>query len=841
MPFIALEALAARLNADNAATYREKFGGKAINLAFLLQSGCRVPSAFVIPTSDFLAHAMQSLQTCDDVSNPRQVLSHMTFEPAFVAELKEWFDRMMPCRLAIRSSSTDEDTSAHSFAGLQESVLDVASFPDCLEAIRKVWQSFYARERLMYPSQAPLDGPIPSMAVIVQVFVISTAAGVVFTHHPLEGEHAVLINVSRGPGTHVVDATAKAGESLCIARSPGERKPLPKSDSLTHRQIGVLVETALAVELRLGSAQDIEFAFDNDNLFLLQTRAIVAKCHDPNPNQLFSNVNVGEALSGVATPMTWSLGMSFAKHGFETIFQAMGLGIPPHYSFVTTFFGHIYLNISEIISVAHQIPFMRRDILAKISGIPQLNDLNFDVQPLSRAKFIREFPISVLRLAKSQSRLLSLSRRAGAFVRTRDAFMMRDIEHADQADLIQAFDELNTMLHACASDMLCAGSNFLASYILVSCTLSYLGEDAAELEPYLFSGLLDVQSAAPGLELLDIANAAKAHESLVQAILAFEPSQPATDFLNSLHAHPGGQAFLERFDSFLLCYGSRANQEAELANPRWREDPRFLIQVIQGHLRTEQQHSPQCIAGQAQHKRRNKTNQTRRHILPGLRSLFKHLLQWAQRNARLREQWRSYVVDCLAAFRHFFLASARRMHAGGTLTHPSDVFFLSLEEFRQWLNDPNALQDARFRVAFRRARHQAFLEAPRLPDTFALHPNLCPSPAGSTPVTELRGTPASPGCVRARVRVIRDLEQDVPHLVHGEIIVAASTDVGWTPLFLLASAILTERGGPLSHAFVVAREYGIPAVVSIPNLLNTLKTGDMVTVIGQKGIVQIDP
>ncbi|MCL2326471.1 MAG: PEP-utilizing enzyme [Proteobacteria bacterium] len=839
MPFIALDELAARLNADNAEAYREEFGGKAINLAFLHQSGCHVPPAFVIPTGDFLAHAMRALQACDDVSNPRQVLAHMTFEPAFVAELKEWFDRMMPCRLAIRSSSTDEDTSAHSFAGLQESVLDVATFPACLEAVRKVWQSFYARERLMYPSQAPLDGPIPSMAIIVQVFVASTAAGVIFTHHPLEGKRAVLINVSRGSGAHVVDATAKASESLCIVRNPKDRTLLLKTKTLSHRQIHELVETALAVERLFGTPQDIEFAFDNDNLFLLQTRDIVAKCHGPGPNQLFSNVNVGEALSGVATPMTWSVGMSFARHGFETMFQAMGLGIPPHYSFVTTFFGHIYLNISELVSVAHQIPFMRRDILAKISGIPQLTDLNFDVQPLSRAKFIREFPISVLRLAKTQSRILSLSRHAEAFVRTRDAFMKRSIEHASQAALIQAFDELNAMFHACGSDMLCAGSNFLASYILVSCTLSHMGEDAAELEPYLFSGLLDVQSAEPGLELLDIANAAKPHAPLVQAILAFDSSHPATDFLESLRALAGGQSFLERFNGFLERYGARANQEAELANPRWREDPRFLIQVIQGHLRTEQ-HSPQRRAGQAQHKRRNKTHQTHGYILPGLRMLFKRLLQWAQRNARLREQWRSYVVDCLAAFRHFFLACAKRMHADGLLAQPGDVFFLSLEEFRQWLNDPNALQDARFRVAFRRARHQAFLEAPRLPDTFALHPNLVTSPANNTPVTELRGIPASPGNVRARVRVIRDLEQDVPHLVHGEIIVATSTDVGWTPLFLLASAILTERGGPLSHAFVVAREYGIPAVVSIPNLLNTLKTGDMVTVIGQKGIVQIE-
>ena len=222
----------------------------------------------------------------------------------------------------------------------------------------------------------------------------------------------------------------------------------------------------------------------------------------------------------------------------------------------------------------------------------------------------------------------------------------------------------------------------------------------------------------------------------------------------------------------------------------------------------------------------------------GMRPIFRSLLNSAQKNARLREKWRAYIVDILGIFRQYFLAIGEQLQANGTLNARDDIFFLTYDEILSWLKDEHMLARARFTVFFRKLRHNAYQAAKTPPDTFVTHAKQCEIQSQINGRV-LFGLPASPGCIKARVRVLRTLE-DAAALEYGEIIAAPSTDVAWTPLFLIASAVLTERGGPLSHAFVVAREYGIPAVVSVPGLLDNLNTGDLLTVMGDKGKIIIE-
>jgi len=810
-------------------------GGKAVNLARLNAAGFRTPNAFIITTEDFEREVSAAFRRCGDLSDPRSVVAQMAFSEAFNAELSDACRSLAAPRFAIRSSATDEDTSEHSFAGLLESVINIEA-EACSEAIRRVWASFYAPERLMFPIQAPLDAEIPSMAVLLQECIQSEFAGVVFTRHPLEGDSAILINVTRGEGETVV--SGKGGESVTVKRCDLVNGVLPKSDVLTEDQLRILAQTALRVQEALGAPQDIEFAFSEGQLYLLQTRDIAANadCNAPK-NHLFSNVNVGEALSGVCTPMTWSVGTSYAEHGFEHIFNAAGLNVPESYQFITTFFGHLYLDISQILSVLGQVPFVGRERFGKIAGVSHLADYVCDVDKLSRAKFMSQLPLSIFRVLKTQSRVNHLSEHSAEFCAWRDSFFATDLDALSPDALKEVYQNLYAHFIDCGDDMLAAATNFLISYFLISSILNRISErDSAELETYLFSDIREIQSAAPGLELQAISSELADKPELRNAILetAFDNAQSVTEFFNKTSELPHAAAFKKRFDAFLKNYGARANQEAELANPRWREDSSFLFQVLQGHLK-----APANAASAGKVDSAAAVQDLKLRMFPGNRFIFNKLLEKAHASARLREVWRAYVVDVLGAFRHFFLACARRMIAADQLTEAQDVFFLTLSEVREWLTAPHSLDDARLRVAFRRARHEAFLSAQSLPDTFTRHPNACKSTDPCTCQTQLRGLPASPGCVRARVRVIRDLQKDASSLQHGEVIVAKSTDVGWTPLFLLASAILTEQGGPLSHAFVVAREYGIPAVVSVPNLLANLKTGDLVTIEAARGIISV--
>ncbi|MBR4986225.1 MAG: hypothetical protein IKY83_10870 [Proteobacteria bacterium] len=829
MYFIALSEIADAV--DNGIQIRQKFGGKALNLARLVKGGFNVPCGFVIPTSVFDDCMIRALRDHDD---PDTALASVEFSDAFRDALREALDKTQATQWAVRSSSTDEDSQTHSFAGLQESIIGVNTLESCLEAIRAVWLSFYAKERLLYPSQASLSAPVPSMAVIIQACITPTSAGVVFTNHPISGAQNMLVNVSRGHGSNVVNG--KTSESLNLTKT--EHLDACHSECLTDTQLTRLRQTALKIEDYFGKPQDIEFAFERDELFLLQARDIVTSADE---QILYSNVNVGEALSGVSTPMTWSVGMRIAERGFKTVFAMLGLAVPKDYAFVTTFYGHIYLNISQMLSVCSQIPFVDPKHFGKIAGIQNILEYACCIHPIGRSHFLRNLPHALVELAKLQSRMHKLPQKAADFERARDELIAVDLTHASRSEIQAAFKRLDDVFFECALDMLCAGGAFLASYVLCSGFIDQFSAENEELEQYLFSGLLDVQSAAPGLALLDIANTIRSFPELTAAWNAEDNFRDIDKFNQKISTLPGFDVFCSKLQAFLDQYGARAHQEAELANPRWREDRRFLYSVVQMHLRANALSDAKTakeIAENVSSQRVEHTNRFKSMLSHGMRPIFRSLLNSAQKNARLREKWRAYIVDILGIFRQYFLAIGEQLQANGTLNARDDIFFLTYDEILSWLKDEHMLARARFTVFFRKLRHNAYQAAKTPPDTFVTHAKQCEIQSQINGRV-LFGLPASPGCIKARVRVLRTLE-DAAALEYGEIIAAPSTDVAWTPLFLIASAVLTERGGPLSHAFVVAREYGIPAVVSVPSLLDNLNTGDLLTVMGDKGKIIIE-
>lgn len=837
MQFIALTDIAQRYAShENTDELRNQFGGKALNLGILNHFGFQVPSGFVIPTQVFEEIMLSGLKKMP-TATPQEVLQNIEFPPNFVDSLQNALQTLPTQQWAVRSSSTDEDSETHSFAGLQQSVIGISTLNDCLNAIRTVWMSFYARERLLYPTQNDLRAPVPSMAVIIQTYIDSETAGVIFTKHPLEGSQFVLINVSHGQGSNVVDG--HASESLCISKSDvkSECEFDAHAECISASQINHLINTAILIETRFKHPQDIEFAFANDKLFILQTRDI-ANNHKNDQGTLYSNVNVGEALSGVATPMTWSLGMLIAQKGFECVFASFGLQVPENFEFVTTFNGHIYLNISQFLTVASQIPLIDQSIFCKVAGIHAPNEFPFSFEQMSRVHFIKNLPHSFKELLQIQKQISKLPQKAAQFEKNRDKLLQCDLSHASHEKTRQTFQQLNDLFFSCAFDMLTAGGSFLASYVLCSAFIGYFDKtETSELEQYMFSGLLDVQCAAPGLALLDIASAVHNYPKLVEAFIDEPKFDDLEAFEKKIQPIEGYQIFHTQLEHFIALYGARANQEAEIANPRWREDPRFLYRVIKAHLKSGIRNDAQNITETVVNDREKHTNEFRSMLSHTMRPLFRSLLGMAQKNARLRETWRSYVVDVLGIFRKYFLEVAEQWVENGILGHRDDIFFLTYEEFLNGLEHPDSLSKIRLDVAFRKARHDAYLSASGMPDTFVTHPNQCNDTDERADSHILYGIPASPGCVKAPVRVVHSLEE-AADLEYGEILVTTTTDVGWTPLFLVASAILTERGGPLSHAFVVAREYGIPAVVSIPGLLNSLKTGDVVCVSGLDGTVK---
>ncbi|MGH7329703.1 MAG: PEP-utilizing enzyme, partial [Polyangiaceae bacterium] len=294
-------------------------------------------------------------------------------------------------------------------------------------------------------------------------------------------------------------------------------------------------------------------------------------------------------------------------------------------------------------------------------------------------------------------------------------------------------------------------------------------------------------------------------------------------------------------------YGDRAVREAELSTPRWREDVRPVLKMLRGALRGESREAETALL-----KTRAQADAEMHKLLPRLslveQTLVRHLVARVQKSARLRERMRTWVTRVLGMLREVFLDADRRLQriapdlaedtrALSSSSSPvaviPSVFFLTLDEVVQALQ--NARSDVAPLVRARRAEYARDQARPDPPATFVGSPPtvMLPPLGGDL----FRGLPASAGVVEGLARVLTSADQ-VDELEPGEILVVHTTDVGWTPTFLIAAGIVTELGGPLSHAAIVAREFGVPSVVNVDGATRAIRTGDKLRVDGDRGVVE---
>ncbi|MBM4320998.1 MAG: hypothetical protein FJ125_13860, partial [Deltaproteobacteria bacterium] len=582
----------------------------------------------------------------------------------------------------------------------------------------------------------------------------------------------------------------------------------------------------------------------------------------PERSVVWSNANVGEALPGVATPMTWSIIEGFSRRGFLQAFGALGLSVPEEYRLVGNIHGRVYLNLSEFMSVASGIPFLTPEILARLAGGVDPRLMAGAYAPSSSARFLGQLPSSLLRVARAQllapTRARSLACR---FRQQRDRFLQDLSSRSDRA-LYGQLQEQNELFNSTGELLLTCSSNALASYVAVQLLLSLGGERTRRLEGELFTGLEGLASAAPGIRLLELAH--QARELGLAELFAAAGCHDRQGFvdwrrlLGLLAVTPGAAPFREAFAGFLGEFGHRAVREAELSVPRWREDPSFPLQVIASHLAGSDLPDPRGRQVRQAQARQAATAEAMRLLPRPLAPLLRLLLPVAQEAARLREMLRSCVTEAIGLYRHLLLEVGRRLARQGQLHAIDDVFFLTLGEVEQLL--AAGPQPLAARVLERRARYAADLATPDLSPTFRTgappagsvmaatvpeddEPATWPGCAGQAVEGRggevlLQGLGCSTGRVEGVVRVLVS-PREGHRLQPGEILVARTTDMGWTPLFLVASGLILDLNGPLSHSAVVAREYGLPVVVSTGNATLLLHDGDRVLLDGREGTVRL--
>jgi pyruvate,water dikinase len=849
-------------------------GGKAARLAWLVRHKMPVPPAWVLDAQAFHDFVVERLPSGHDphallkqrssslmlerAARARAMILAEPIPAPLASDLEALWaevEAAAPWGLAVRSSATCEDDDVTSMAGLASTELGVRGAAGLADALRNVWASVMLPRALSYLSAKGVRDI--GMAVVFQVMVPADAAGVAFTAPPagtaLVRPGEMLVNAALGLGAPVVDGAstpdvvridratgsiieyvvAEKARSLVVGDAgPREIEVDPKrarAPALAPALLERLAEVARELEkLEPKSPLDLEFAVAKDELWLLQARPVTGEGFPEGGDEqtVWSRANVGEALPGAATPLTWSVARSFSEKGFRKAFASLGCTVPRGAPLVANVYARFYLNLTRFMRVAAQVPGLDPKTLIDLGGGAEVEILERQVAGVSKRGFYARLPLTATRLLAEQIRLGGevdafepLARRAQKSIGEIDFTILPDDA------LAKAFGDARKLLDHCGELMLSCASASLASHVALKTVLARSMPAGAErVAQALSAGIGDLESAQPGVALFRVAAVARHDEPARRAIEKGDVRRIA-----DVPDGPTRRALWH----FLAVHGDRAVREAELATPRWREDPAVVLEMLRAALRGETS-DPDVQARVVRARGEHELDSLGKRLTSVEMSLVGVLVARSQRFARLRERMRAWVTRVLGMLRAIALEIDRRLVRADPSIGRGAVFFCSFDELMGVLE--SGRMDVTELVRTRRAEFARDQARPDPPVSFVGRPPsvVLPPAAG----VALKGLPASGGVVEGRARVL-GVDGTAPgDLGPGEVLVAKTTDVGLSPLFLVAAGIVTELGGPLSHAALVAREYGVPAVVNVHGATTAIKTGDRVRVDGDRGIVE---
>jgi pyruvate,water dikinase len=859
------------------------FGAKARNLAALVRAGFPVPAGFAI-SGDAAAQLFGrvlprgllpeqllagSRPSESNLLEARERVLGADLDPDLVEELVRAFRSLSAAAaesVAVRTSNTIDDLAASFGAGLHSSVLNVRSEAALLDAVRQCYARVFSRQ---FASSMQSHGveQLGSMGLVIQAMVPADVAGVMFTSNPLSGDpDEIVIDASYGLGATVTDGRftpdtyrihkqsgwvrdrviADKRMRTVAAEGSGLRdEPVPaalaQKQALDEHMLARLLALGQRIEDHFGDGRDVEFAIAADAIYVLQARPITALASRISrvrgrrrtrgitthaSDVVWSNVNIVEALPGVATPLTWSVLAEFSELGFAQAFAALGCKLPKNTALVGNFRGRIYLNLTELAKVTAQVPGLRPDMVLPLGKSAEIDRLERDRPAASAARVLLRLPVTAARFAGSH---LGFRARLRDFESSFEAERARiesvDLRILSAAALDATLSDVHRLLNDSGGMLLRAYAGSLSVLVALRAVLALLkGDDVSSVEHALLFSIEDVESGGPGHEILRVVAAFQSDALASAQLLSVAPPASAGDL-------PEGpaRAAVERF---LQLYGHRGVREAEVAEPRWREDPRLLFDAV----RVQLGHVGLDVGATLQRRFEEERAAGESALLTfplAARAPLRALLAVAREGLRLRERLRSHVVHVLGLFRSVALDASRRFAVREPDIGRDAAFFMTLAELHAVLR--GEVRSAAGLVRLRRSQYQRDRSLPDPPDTFVGFP---PPPVSLADTGEcLQGLGASTGAVEGAVRVLRSTDE-ASSLVPGEILVVPSADVGWSPIFVVAGGLVTDRGGPLSHACVVAREYGLPAVVNVRSATRTLKTGERVRLDGDAGTVQ---
>lgn len=882
-------------------------GGKAANLGELIAAGLPVPDGFCLTTEAYheAASAVQdgvlaelgALQAALPPGSPsraaelavvaglaREAIRAIPVPPRIVAAVGQAYAALGESTpVAVRSSATAEDLPFASFAGQQDTYLNVIGIDAVLEAVRNCWASLWTDRAVAYRAALGIAPHEVALAVVIQRMVDAASAGVMFTANPLTGRRReAVIDAAPGLGEAVVSGAVnpdhfvvdtenaqvlerKLGDKRVMVRPlPGGGTEIqdlpgrPEASSLTDAQAVELAALGVQSERHFGSPQDTEWAIDTGGaLWLTQSRPITTlypipqSRHPVTGSRVYLCFSLAQGLTRPLTPM----GLASLRLVASSVAKAAGFAVPePRHgpSPYAEAAQRIYFDLTTPVrsNVGRRILPRVFDVMEARSAMvlrQVFDDPRFSVTRRTPLGLVRHVLPAAVRARAPESVVRGLVRPKAA-LRRLDRFTRQfaeDLELGPGAGPVERLDHAERLLEgrlfAIVPSILPLPALGFAMLWLAGKLLA--GTDRGEDLQKVLRGLPQNVTTEMDLELWRLASALKDDRESRTVLEARQPSELAAEF-DAGRLPPVLHAGLVRF---LERYGHRAVAEIDVGMPRWSDDPTHILGVLANYLRL----ADPAMAPDAQFSRAGAEADAEverliaeaRHRGRARALVVGAALRRTRLFAGLRELPKYQLVLGLAEVRKQLAHVGTGLAADGQLESPDDIFFLDFEEARQALaggsvNGTSQPRKLRELVVERRAAYASELgrrHIPRVLLSDGTEPEVLHAAGAGVAGGALSGSPASAGSVTAPARVI--LDPVGAHLEPGEILVAPSTDPGWTPLFLTAGGLVMEMGGPNSHGAVVAREYGIPAVVGVPEATARLATGQEITVDGGAGTV----
>ncbi len=751
---------------------------------------------------------------------------------------------------AVRSSATAEDLPSASFAGQQDTYLNVVGPAAILEHISQCWASLFTERAVTYRLRNGVDHRKVRMAVVVQQMIFPQAAGILFTADPATSNRKVAsVEASFGLGESLVSGLVNAdgykvrdgkvvaktivtkrraihasptGGTQEVAVEP-ERQEQPV---LTDAQVVRLAQLGRRIEAHLGRPQDIEWCMVDDGFHIVQARPITTLFPIPAAADRDNHVYVSVGHQQMMTDPLKPLGLSVWQLTTPRPMCEAG--------------GRLFVDVTQALAS----PTSRTGVLEVLGrSDPLIGDALRTI--LERGDFIRSLPdeipdgapaggasapietdpaIVVELIGHSQASIAALKRE----IRTKSGSALLEFILAD-------IQELKRILFDPRShQVIMAGME--ATWWLNERLQAWLGENNAA--DVLTQSAPNNVTSQMGLALLDLADVIRPYPDVV----AFLQHAEDEDFLDEMVKLTGGLEARDAIQAFLDQYGMRCVGEIDITRPRWSERPTTLVPTILGNIKTFE---PGAGKRRFEQGRQAAWN-TERDLLERLRALpdgepkaeqAKRMIDRVRTFIGYREYPKYGMVSRYFIYKQALLGEAERLVRAHVLRQAEDIFYLTFEEFHDVVRT-NQVDDQLIRH-----RKDAFesYQALTPPRVFTSDGEVIAGAyrRDNVPAAALAGLPVSAGTVEGRARVILDTAQ--ADLEAGDILVTVYTDPSWTPLFVAIKGLVTEVGGLMTHGAVIAREYGLPAVVGVQNATQLIQDGQRIRLYGTDGYIEILP